>query len=92
MVFCFRYNFGLGGVRILVAMKQTDKIFDVKHVNDRLMMILLIGKKIVALLSTYVPQEGLASDVKDKFSENLIFLVSKISEIELVMIGGDLNK
>lgn len=92
MVFCFRNNFGLGGVRILVAMKQTDKIFDVKHVNDRLMMTLLIGKEIVALLSTYVPQEGLASDVKDKFSENLIFLVSKISEIELVMIGGDLNK
>lgn len=92
MVFCFGNYFGFGGVRILVAMKQTDKIFDVKHVNDRLMMILLIGKKIVTCLSTYVPQQGLASDVKDKFSENLIFLVSKISEIELVMIGGDFNK
>lgn len=91
MVFCFGNYFGLGGVRILVAMKQTDKIFDVKHVNDRL-MILLIGKKIVARLSTYVPQQGLASDVKDKFSENLIFLVSKISDIELVMIGGEFNK
>ena len=38
-------NLGLGGARILVAGKWIDKIFDVKFLNDRLMMIkLLIGK------------------------------------------------
>ena len=38
-------NLGLGGVEILVAGNWIDKIFDIKHVNDRLMTIkLLIGK------------------------------------------------
>ena len=38
-------NLGLGGAGILVAGKWIDKIFDVKFLNDRLIMIkLLIGK------------------------------------------------
>lgn len=31
-------------------------------------------------------------DLKDKLYENLIFLVSKVSENQLFMIGGDLNR
>ena len=46
-------NLGLGGAGILVAEKRTDKIYDVKHVNNRLMIIkLLIGKRNVAIAST----------------------------------------
>ena len=38
-------NFSLGCVKILVARKWIDQIFNVKRVNDRLMVIkLLIGK------------------------------------------------
>ena len=45
-------NFGHGGVGTLVARKRIDNIFDVKHVNDRLMIKLFIGKQILAIIST----------------------------------------
>ena len=78
---------GLFGVGILVAGKWIDKIFDVKRVNGRLMMIkLLILKRIVAIVSVYALQQGLAEDVKDKFYEDLISLVSKVEENELVIL------
>ena len=51
----------------------------------------IIGKWIVAIVSTYAPQQELGEDVKDKFYENLISLISHVSENELVMIVGDLN-
>ena len=60
-------NLGLGGAKILVAGKWSDKIFDVKFLNDRLMMIkLLIGKRTVATVSTCAPKQGLAVDRKYK--------------------------
>ena len=60
-------NLGLGGAGILVAGKWIDKIFDVKFLNDRLMMIkLLIGKRTIAIVSTCAPQQGLAEDRKYK--------------------------
>ena len=44
----------LGGIGILVTGKWIDKIFDVKCVNGRLMIIrLVIGKRIVAIVSVY---------------------------------------
>ena len=89
-MFCIGNNFSLGCVEILVARKWIDQIFDVKRVNNRLMVIkLLIGKWIVAIVSTY--EQELAEDVKDKFYEDLISLVSKVNENTLFMIGGALN-
>lgn len=85
-------NTGLGGVGLLVARKWIDKIIDVKRVNDRLMMIkLLIGKTVAAIVSAYAPQQGLSDTEKDTFYEELISLISKISDDELIIIGGDLN-
>ena len=53
-MYWIRNNLDLGGVGILAAGKLIDKIFHVKHKNDRLMMIkLLIGKQIIAIVSTY---------------------------------------
>ena len=48
-------NFGLGGVKILVARKWTDKIFDVKRVNYQYQ--LLIAMQIIATVSTYAQQQ-----------------------------------
>lgn len=68
-------NFGLGGVRIVVARNWIDKIFDMECVNDRLMMIkLFIGKQILAVVSTYTKQQRLA----EEFHKDLISLVSKV--------------
>ena len=95
-IFWVGNKLGLGGIEILVARKWTDKIFDVKRVNDRLIMIKLLSdncyKQIVAIASTFIPQKGLGESVKDKFYEDLISLVSKASKNELVMIGSDLNQ
>ena len=52
---------------------------------------LLVGKRVVAIVSTYAPQQELDEDVKNKFCEDLISLVSKVGENELVILGGGLN-
>ena len=56
------------------------------------MIKLLIGKRIVGIVLTKAPQQGLAEDTKDKFYKNLISLISKVSQNELVMIVGDLKE
>ena len=86
-------NLGLIGVRILVAGKLMDKIFDVKCVNDRLMMIkLFIGEQIVAIVLSNAPQQLLAEDVKDNFYKDFILLVSKFGRTELFILGDDLSR
>ena len=65
---------GLPDVKILVAGKWIDKIFDIKCVNDRWMIKLLIGKLNVAIVLTYAPQQGLTEDVKDRFYKELLIL------------------
>ena len=75
---------GVGGVGLMVNRKWIDKITDVKRINERLMMIkLLIGKRVVAIISCYAPQQGLSNEEKDRFYEDLISLTSKIGESEL---------
>ena len=74
-------NASLGGVGKLVAGKWIDKIFDVKHVNRLMMIKLLINKRLVAIVSTYVQVQGLAEDVKDNSYEDLISHVSKLEKM-----------
>ena len=63
---------GMGGVRILLVEKLVEAIFDVKHVSDRFMLIILVvGKSVVTVLSVNAPQAGLNDTVKDLFYENL---------------------
>ena len=54
-----------------------------------MMIKLLINKRLVAIVSTYVQVQGLAEDVKDNSYEDLISHVSKVGENELVILGGD---
>ena len=70
-----------------------DKIFNVKCVNDRLMMIkLFIGEQIVAIAFSNAPQQLLAEDVKDNFCKDFILLFSKFGRTELVILGDDLSR
>ena len=83
---------GLGGVGILVSKNWLDKIIDVNRISDRLMAIkLLTGKRVLSIISTYAPQQGLGEDIKDKFYEDLIAYISKLGEDEFLILGGDLN-
>ena len=56
-----------------------------------MLLKLLVGKKVVAIVSAYAPQQGLSVDEKDKFFETLLLTVSKIGDNEIIVLGGDLN-
>ena len=51
----------------------------------------MVGTKVLSIISTYAPQQGLSDEEKDKFYEDLISLVSKVGDNELLVIGGDFN-
>ena len=48
---------GTSGDGVLLAEKWVDKVYDIKQVSDRIMLIkLLLGEAILAVLSVYAPQ------------------------------------
>jgi len=50
---------GNAGVGLLISDRWTDKIIDVKRVNERIMCLkVLIGEKLVTCTCAYVPQTG----------------------------------
>ena len=52
---------------------------------------ILVGKRIVTIISTYAPQQGLSDDAKEKFYADLILHTSKVDEKEVIILGGDMN-
>ena len=48
-------------------------------------------KHIIIIVLAYVPQQGLANIDKDKFYELLLSSLFRLSENEVVFLGGDLN-
>ena len=69
-----------GGVGIFVEKKWIGKVLEVKHVNDRLMMIKLqTYKRTDVAVLAYALQEGLTNDEKDRFYESIIQLIASIN-------------
>ena len=49
-------NQGTSGVGVLLAEKWVDKVYDIKRVADRIMLIkLLVGEVVLTVLSVYAP-------------------------------------
>ena len=49
-------NQGTSGVGVLLAEKWVDKVYDIKRVSDRIMLIkLLVGEVVLTVLSVYAP-------------------------------------
>ena len=83
---------GTSGVGILLAEKWVEKVYDIKRVSDRIMLIkLLIGESIVTVLSVYAPQTGLDESAKDAFYDSLQTVISTIPDKEIVIPCGDWN-
>ena len=62
------------------------------RVNDRLMLLkVLVGKRVVTIISTYAPQQGLSEDAKEKFYADRTLHTSKVDEKEVIILGGDMN-
>ena len=83
---------GTGGVGILLAEKWVDKVYDIKRVSDRIMLIkLLVGESVITVLSVYAPQTGLDQSTKDAFYDSLQTTVSALPEKDIVIPCGDWN-
>ena len=83
---------GTGGVGIMLEDGWSEKVIDVQRVSDRIIFVkVVVGKVIAVFISAYAPQVGRSEEEKDEFWSSLTECVMKISESELVFIGGDLN-
>ena len=47
-------------IRVFVAEKWIEKVFEVKRVSDRIILVkIIVGQRVLCLLSVYAPQCGL---------------------------------
>ena len=74
-------NQGTSGVGVLLAEKWVDKVYDIKRVSDRIMLIkLLVGEVVLTVLSVYAPQTGLEESTKDAFYDSLQTVISELPD------------
>ena len=59
---------GTAGVGVFVAEEWIEKVFEVHRVSDIILLVkLIVGQRVVTLLSVYAPQSGLSDVDKDLF-------------------------
>ena len=72
--------------------KWVDKVYDIKRVSDRIMLIkLLVGEAVLMVLSVYAPQTGLEESTKDAFYDSLQTVISELPDKEIVIPCRDWN-
>ena len=55
-----------------MAGKWIEKVFEVKRVSDRIILVkIIVGQRVLCLLSVYASQCGLSDSVKDLFYDQL---------------------
>ena len=55
-----------------MAEEWIEKVFEVQRVSDRILLVkLIVGQRVVTLLSVYAPQSGLSDVDKDLFFDQL---------------------
>ena len=85
-------NQGTSGIGVLLAEKWVNKVYDIKRVSDRIMLIkLLVGEVVLTVLSVYAPQTGLEESTKDAFYDSLQTVISELPDKEIVIPCGDWN-
>ena len=50
-----------------------------------------VGKRIINVISAYAPQIGLSRELKESFWNDVLSIISDLSEIGVVVLAGDLN-
>ena len=80
------------GVGVLVREEMVKDVVEVKRVSPRIMIVkMVVGGKMMEVVSVYAPQVGRTEKEKEEFWEVLDECIGKIPEEELLVIGGDLN-
>ena len=83
---------GTAGVGVFVAEKWIEKVFEVKQVSDRIILVkIIVGQRMLCLLSVYAPQCGLSDSVKDLFYDQLRAVTAMIPASEFLIPCGDWN-
>ena len=83
---------GTAGVGVLLAEEWTEKVYEVTRVSDRIILLrLVIGLKVLNVLSVYAPQSGLSDVEKDQFYDQLRATTAKIPSSEYLIPCGDWN-
>ena len=83
---------GTAGVGVFVAEKWIEKVFEVKRVSDRIILVKIIdGQRVLCLLSVYAPQCGLSDSVKDLFYDQPRAVTAMIPASEFLIPCGDWN-
>ena len=85
-------NKGTAGVGVFVAEKWIEKVFEVKRVSDQIILVkIIVGQRVLCLLSVYAPQCGLSDSVKDLFYDQLRAVTAMIPASEFLIPCGDWN-
>jgi hypothetical protein len=83
---------GMAGVGVLVKMSWVEKVVEVRRVSERIMLVkLILGRKVLNVVTAYAPQVGRSAEEKDSFWCELMELIASVGKGEEIVIGGDLN-
>ena len=83
---------GTAGVGVFLAEKWIEKVFEVRRVSDRIILIkLVVGLGMLNILSIYAPQSGLSDTEKDNFYDQIRAVTTEIPASELLLPCGDWN-
>jgi hypothetical protein len=81
------------GVGIVLDKSLKDGVVDIKRQGDMIILVKLLAADLVFnVISAYAPQMGLNESVKMQFWEELDTLISSVTVLEKLFIGGDLNE
>lgn len=79
-------------MRIIIDKKLKENFVDIKRLVDRIIGLkLILGKKILNIISVYAPQVAIEEHIKKECLENMDATNQGISVGEKLIIGGDLN-
>jgi exonuclease III len=80
------------GVGINVDKSLKNGVVDVRRQGDRIILVkLVVGDKVLNVISAYAPQVGLSEAAKREFWEDLDGMVRGVSSSEKLFIGGDFH-
>ena len=73
-----------------MAEEWIEKVFEVQRISDRIISVkLIVGQRVVTLLSVYAPQSSLSDIDKDLFFDKLRALTARIPRSEFLIPCGD---
>lgn len=82
-------NKGTDGVGVMLAKRLADKVFEVKRISARILMVQIVVGKMFTVVCIYAPQVGLSENEKNDFYEQLQSLVANVPASEELFVHGD---